>query len=37
MVIGDDPVEGDKFADEKLSPVLTLWKYQGIRRCDRIP
>ena len=28
MVIGDDPVEGDKFADEKLSPVLTLWKYK---------
>jgi acyl-CoA reductase-like NAD-dependent aldehyde dehydrogenase len=27
MVLGDDPVEGDKFADEKLSPVLTLWKY----------
>lgn len=28
MVIGDDPVEGDKFADEKLSPVLTIWKYK---------
>jgi len=28
MVIGDDPVEVDKFADEKLSPVLTLWKYK---------
>ncbi len=28
MVIGDDPVEGDKFADEKLSPVLTLWQYK---------
>jgi len=28
MVIGDDPVEGDKFADEKLSPVLTVWKYK---------
>jgi sulfoacetaldehyde dehydrogenase len=28
MVVGDDPVEGDKFADEKLSPVLTIWKYK---------
>ncbi len=28
MVIGDDPVEGDKFADEKLSPVVTIWKYK---------
>ncbi len=28
IVIGDDPVEGDKFADEKLSPVLTIWKYK---------
>ncbi len=27
MVLGEDPVENDKFADEKLSPVLTLWKY----------
>ncbi len=27
MVTGDDPVEGDKFCDEKLSPVLTLWKF----------
>jgi len=27
MVLGDAPVENDKFADEKLSPVLTLWKY----------
>ncbi len=28
MVLGDNPVEGDKFADEKLSPVLTIWKYK---------
>ena len=27
MVLGDNPVENDKFADEKLSPVMTLWKY----------
>ncbi len=27
MVLGDDPVENDKFADEKLSPVVTIWKY----------
>ena len=28
MVLGEDPVETDKFADEKLSPVITLWKYK---------
>ena len=28
MVLGEDPVENDKFADEKLSPVMTLWKYK---------
>jgi sulfoacetaldehyde dehydrogenase len=28
MVIGDAPVESDKFADEKLSPVMTVWKYR---------
>lgn len=27
MVLGEDPVENDKFSDEKLSPVLTLWKF----------
>lgn len=27
MVIGEDPVHEDKFADEKLSPVMALWKY----------
>ncbi|MCX8043891.1 MAG: aldehyde dehydrogenase family protein [Desulfobacterota bacterium] len=29
MVIGELPVESDKFADEKLSPVITLWKYSS--------
>jgi len=29
MVVGEDPVEGDKFADEKLSTVMTLWKYKS--------
>ena len=29
MVLGDDPVESDKFADEKLSPVMTVWKYKA--------
>lgn len=28
MVLGDDPVETDKFADEKLSVIVTLWKYK---------
>ncbi len=27
MVLGDDPVESDKFSAEKLCPVVTLWKY----------
>jgi sulfoacetaldehyde dehydrogenase len=27
MVLGQDPVHEDKFADEKLSPVMALWKY----------
>lgn len=27
VVIGDEPGPGDKFSGEKLSPVLTIWKY----------
>jgi sulfoacetaldehyde dehydrogenase len=27
MVLGELPVSGDKFADEKLSPTMTLWKF----------
>jgi sulfoacetaldehyde dehydrogenase len=27
MVLGKEPVAEEKFADEKLSPVMTLWKY----------
>lgn len=27
MVLGELPVNTEKFADEKLSPVITLWKY----------
>ena len=29
MILGDDPVETDKFADEKLSVIVTLWKYKN--------
>jgi sulfoacetaldehyde dehydrogenase len=29
MVVGDEPVESDPFAGEKLSPVLTLWRYDA--------
>ena len=40
MVLGDDPVESDKFADEKLSPVMTVWKCkdfnQALDYLDRI-
>ena len=32
MVLGDDPVESDKFADEKLSPVMTVWKCKDFNR-----
>ncbi|MEI6126935.1 MAG: aldehyde dehydrogenase family protein [Pseudomonadota bacterium] len=28
MVLGELPVATEKFADEKLSPVMTLWKYK---------
>ena len=28
MVIGEEPAEQDKFANEKISPVLTLWSYK---------
>lgn len=31
MVIGEEPVEKEKFADEKLSPVITLWKYKEFK------
>ncbi len=27
MVLGKEPIAEEKFADEKLSPVMTLWKY----------
>jgi sulfoacetaldehyde dehydrogenase len=27
MVLGKEPIAQEKFADEKLSPVMTLWKY----------
>lgn len=29
MVTGEQPLENDKFADEKLSPVMTLWKFSA--------
>ena len=29
MVLGEDPVSTEKFADEKLSPVITLWKFSS--------
>lgn len=29
MIAGQLPVEDDKFTDEKLSPVLTVWKYSN--------
>lgn len=29
MVEGDEPVDTDLFAGEKLSPVLTLWRYEA--------
>ena len=29
MVVGDEPVDTDLFAGEKLSPVLTLWAYDA--------
>lgn len=28
MVLGQEPVDKEKFADEKLSPVMALWKYK---------
>jgi sulfoacetaldehyde dehydrogenase len=27
MVLGQEPIAQEKFADEKLSPVMTLWKF----------
>ena len=30
VVEGTEPGAGDKFSAEKLSPVLTMWKYSGI-------
>lgn len=40
MVKGQDPVENDCFASEKLSPVLTLWSYdtfeQAIEYVEKI-
>jgi sulfoacetaldehyde dehydrogenase len=29
MVLGEDPVSTEKFADEKLSPTMTLWKFSA--------
>jgi sulfoacetaldehyde dehydrogenase len=29
MVLGQDPVSTEKFADEKLSPTMTLWKFSA--------
>lgn len=29
MVMGEEPLDKDCFAGEKLSPVVTLWRYEG--------
>jgi sulfoacetaldehyde dehydrogenase len=29
MVLGEAPVSTEKFADEKLSPTMTLWKFSA--------
>ncbi|MFP4364946.1 MAG: aldehyde dehydrogenase family protein [Spirochaetia bacterium] len=31
VVFGEMPIEEDKFAEEKLSPVLTVWKYSSFK------
>lgn len=33
LVEGSHPLEKDRFAQEKLSPVLTLWKYSSFAEC----
>lgn len=36
LVIGKEPIQEDRFALEKLSPVLTLWKYDTFEEAYRI-
>jgi len=36
MVLGDKPIENDRFSGEKISPVLTLWKYSTIDEAIKI-